>query len=182
MGAQYYVEGSIGGLGDQYVVTLKLIDAGSVRVLERVTEKIKKDDNTLARTIEPAVDVIMGVKRKEVATTVGPEGRFDKKLWGMAGTCAGAGVVVLGGVFSVLAKKAGDDYRAGETTADMEDLASKNDTYSKLAVSGYVVGGVLAAAGGVLWYFGATEEKGKSVRMFPSFDGTTLGVSVGGQW
>jgi TolB-like protein len=182
MGAQYYVEGSIGGLGDQYVVTLKLIDAGSVRVLERVTEKIKKDDNTLATAIEPAVDVIMGVKRKEVAAAVGSEGRLDKKFWGMSGTFAGAGVVVLGGVFSVLAKKAGDDYRAGETTTAMEDLASKNDTYSKLAISGYVVGGVLAAAGGVLWYLGANEEKGRSVRLFPAFDGTMFGMAVGADW
>jgi TolB-like protein len=182
MGAQYYVEGSIGGVGDQYVVTLKLIDAGSVRVLERVTEKIKKDDNTLAKTIEPAVDVIMGVKRKEAQATVAPGGRVDKKFWGMTGTCAGAGVVVLGGVFSVLAKKAGDDYRAGETTTAMEDLASKNDTYSKLAITAYVAGGALAATGGVLWYLGANEEKGKSVRVFPLFDGTTPGVSVGGNW
>ncbi|MBI5525304.1 MAG: hypothetical protein HY897_03150 [Deltaproteobacteria bacterium] len=200
MGAQYYVEGSIGVLADRYVVTLKLIEASNVRVLERVTQKVKKDDATLSRTIEPAVDVIMGLKTKEefaamheekpaatpaplgVAKTVEPSEKFDKRFWGMTGTFTGIGVMAVGGVFAALSKKTADDYAAAGSQAELDDLAAKNGTYNTLAITGVVAGGLLAATGGVLWYLGADEKPATAINVTPMLTPNAATLQVGGSW
>ena len=76
MGASYYVEGSIGAMGDGYFVTLKLMDTASVRIMERVTEQTKRDENAAVSAIRHCVDVIMGVKSEETgrgATQTAPQ-------------------------------------------------------------------------------------------------------------
>ena len=71
MGANYYVEGSIGAMGDGYFVTLKLMDTASVRIMERVTEQTKRDENAAVSAIRHCVDVIMGVKETESSKDAG---------------------------------------------------------------------------------------------------------------
>jgi len=60
LGAAYYVEGSIGAVGDQYLVTLKLMDAGKVAIIERATEKVKKDENIIVGAVERMADAVFG--------------------------------------------------------------------------------------------------------------------------
>ena len=207
MGAQYYVEGSIGVLADRYVVTLKLIEASSVRILERVTQKVKKDDQALARTIEPAVDVIMGLKTKEelaamheekaapapsaagsppaggsATAVVPPPPGFDKRFWGMTGTFTGLGVMAVGGVFAGLSKKTSSDYASAGSAAELDDLASKNGTYNTLAIACLAAGGAVAATGGVLWYLGSDDKPVAAVRVTPVLTPGAAALRIGGAW
>jgi TolB-like protein len=211
MGAQYYVEGSIGGLGDEYIITLKLIEAQSVKVLERSTEKVSRDEKALSRGMERVADIILGNKTVADAPSgarVGApeakpvpskaEGRsapvetaavepapagFDKKLWGMTGTFAGIGVLALGGVFAGLSKQASDAYAESATPAEMTGNADRHSLYKTLAIAGFVTGGVLAAAGGTLWYLGAQETKGAAgVRFAPSVGPVGAGATFAGSW
>ncbi|MBI5529678.1 MAG: hypothetical protein HY897_25410 [Deltaproteobacteria bacterium] len=56
MGAEYYVEGSVGAVGSQFVLTLKWIDAREISVLRRTTKIIEKNEDVLMRTVVPIVD------------------------------------------------------------------------------------------------------------------------------
>ncbi|MBI5525729.1 MAG: hypothetical protein HY897_05300 [Deltaproteobacteria bacterium] len=60
MGADLYVEGSIGVMGDSYMINLKLMDARGVRVIERTTEVVKKDENAAVDAVGRCVGAIMG--------------------------------------------------------------------------------------------------------------------------
>ncbi|MBI5528836.1 MAG: hypothetical protein HY897_21105, partial [Deltaproteobacteria bacterium] len=77
LGAAYYVEGSIGNIGDQYLVTLKLMDANKVAIVERATEKTKKDENVIVGTVERMVDAIFGTSPppKDVGAAGAPDHR-----------------------------------------------------------------------------------------------------------
>jgi hypothetical protein len=55
MGADIYLEGSVGAVGDRYIVTLKAIDAANISVLERITKVIPKDDNKVVDAVPPMV-------------------------------------------------------------------------------------------------------------------------------
>ncbi|MBI5525067.1 MAG: hypothetical protein HY897_01955 [Deltaproteobacteria bacterium] len=202
MGAQYYVEGSIGGLGDEYIITLKLIDAQSVKVLERSTEKLSRDEKALSRGMEKVADIILGNKPADdsppgarvgapeakrsapvaTAAVVPGPGAFDKKLWGQVGVYSGVGFAALGGIFAALAKKTGDDYKAAGSQAEMDDLASKNGLYNTMSLSGFVAGGVLAATGGVLWYIGGTEKPAAALMIVPAVTPGNVSLEVGGAW
>ncbi|MBI5527114.1 MAG: hypothetical protein HY897_12335 [Deltaproteobacteria bacterium] len=59
MGADYYVEGSVGVMGDSYILTLKLIDTASITVLDRTTQKVPKDENKIVEAVERIIDKIM---------------------------------------------------------------------------------------------------------------------------
>jgi TolB-like protein len=192
LGAQYYIEGSVGGLASNYYITLKLIEAQSVKVLERSTEKVGRDEQALARGIVKVTDTVLGIKNEEppppaapaaaAKIVSGPPETFDKKFWGQVGVYSGIGFVVLGSVSWALAKKADDDYKAAGSTSAMEDLASKNDTYNTLKLTGFIVGGLLAATGGVLWYMGANEKTSAALNVTPVLTPDVAAIQVGGAW
>jgi TolB-like protein len=192
MGAQFYIEGSVGGLASNYYITLKLIEASNVKVLERSTEKVGRDEQALARGIEKVINVVLGIKIEEPPATAapvavakvasGPLGAFDKKFWGQVGVYSGIGFVVLGSVSWAIAKKAGDDFKAAGSQSAMDDLASQNDTYNALKLTGFIAGGLLAATGGVLWYMGANERAGVALNVTPVLTPNAAALQVGGAW
>ncbi|MCX7944182.1 MAG: hypothetical protein N2746_06715 [Deltaproteobacteria bacterium] len=51
MGAEYYVEGSVGAVGDRYIVTLKLMDALKASVINRLGEAVDKNENVMLETV-----------------------------------------------------------------------------------------------------------------------------------
>ena len=55
----------MGLLGDQYVITLKLMDAQSVKIVERETLSIEQNENVLSKTVPIIVKKIMGIKVDE---------------------------------------------------------------------------------------------------------------------
>lgn len=76
---------------------------------------------------------------------------FDYALWGKVGVFSGAGVVLLGGVSSVLAKQSSDEFESTKDPKTMKDSYDKANTWSNVALGSYIAGGALAATGAVLW-------------------------------
>ncbi|MBI5526479.1 MAG: hypothetical protein HY897_09095 [Deltaproteobacteria bacterium] len=186
MGASFYVEGSVGALGDEYVVTLKLMDTEKVVVIERGTQRVSKSEKVLADTIDrlvktlfhiPTVTADVGAARAQR----GPPGvlhaaqpAVDYTLWRNVTLISGGAVAAIGAVFTVMAVNANSDYEssAGKTTHD--DLDSKLGTYNALAVTGYGLGGALIATGATLWILAETGNPSVgSVRATPNRGGGT---------
>ena len=63
MGAEYYVESSIGTVGDNYVISMKLIETMKVEIKGRSIRTIVKDENRLIKEVKEMV--------KEVLTQTG---------------------------------------------------------------------------------------------------------------
>ncbi|MCX7958368.1 MAG: hypothetical protein N3B13_04910, partial [Deltaproteobacteria bacterium] len=62
MGAEFYVEGSVGTIGDKFVLTLKYIDALKVEILSRKTVVIEKDENRLIDSVKEVISEILNGK------------------------------------------------------------------------------------------------------------------------
>lgn len=63
MGAEYYVEGSVGQIGDRYIIALKLINAQKVEIINRVTKKVYKSDNALVDEVPKLVKELFDPKK-----------------------------------------------------------------------------------------------------------------------
>ena len=51
MGAEYYVESSIGQLGDSYIISMKLIDTMTIKIKGRSTRAIQNNENMLISNV-----------------------------------------------------------------------------------------------------------------------------------
>ncbi|MBI5526856.1 MAG: hypothetical protein HY897_11030 [Deltaproteobacteria bacterium] len=60
MGATFYIEGSIGLYGSQYIITTKLIDASKVEILARETKRVGKSEDLVVETIIRMVKDLFG--------------------------------------------------------------------------------------------------------------------------
>jgi len=162
LGAEYYIEGSIGVMGDLYLVSLKYIDAINVKVLERSTEKVKKDENVVMSTVERQVEALLSVALAgNVKDLAGGKGGVQLKpmeKWGIGLTASGAGVAVIGGIMTLMASKSADEMRNATDPKEITDAAHKVDAYNAAAVTMYTVGGAAVVTGVVLWVLGATEK------------------------
>jgi TolB-like protein len=176
MGAQYYLEGSIGVLGDSYVFTLKLIDAMEVKVIRRATETIPKNETEAMNSAKRMVDVIMGVAPPQGGYPMNPY-----KLWGHVTFWSGLGIAAVGGVFTGLAYKASDDYNSSG------DISAKDKVgpYNTAAAVMYATGGALMVTGVVLWILSPGDEawaKQHKLSFGPLMDGRNTGLVVAGEW
>jgi TolB-like protein len=202
IGAAFYVEGSIGTVGDSYVVTLKLIDAMEARVLERDTVKVEKNENKAMSAVESLVSRIM---RKDTvplsppaASTMAPVATASKETakpmplytkLGMGLTFSGIGVAGIGGVMTGLAYSANSDYKNGGSAQQMKDADDRRNLYNALAVTGYCLGGAMVVTGVVLWVLGEQKQtspekstKVSSLTVTPVITGDLQMLSVGGGW
>jgi len=202
LGASYYFEGSIGTVGNSYMVTLKLIDALAVNVIARDTINVEKDENKIVKAVELLVDTILERTIEQITPAVSDLSKVKPEQepgfssasyvamtkWGVGLTFSGVAVAGLGGVFTYLASSAADDYHRGVSPQEMESADSKRQTYNGLAIAGYSVGGAMLATGVVLWIVGATDNKTKSkvalsgLTLTPVFTPDTAMISVGGGW
>jgi len=195
LGAAFYIEGSIGVMGDLYLVSLKLIDANSVKVMQRSTEKVAKAENVVVVTIEKQVAGLFGESGAVPASSgVTAKGGVTSPLqktvetptkplvkWGMGLTFSGVGVAAIGGVMTALAFKTSDDYKSEKDPKKMQDLKSSIDSYNGAAIGMYAVGGAAAVTGVVLWVLGAMD-KPKKVSFAPMVAPGFGGMAVGGEW
>ncbi|MBI5525876.1 MAG: hypothetical protein HY897_06035 [Deltaproteobacteria bacterium] len=187
------------------------MDANKVAIVERATEKTKKDENVIVGTVERMVDAIFGVKAlSEVGATVGAAGGprsgteparsepsvakaiepiapsgFDYALWGKVGVFSGVEVAALGGVFTYMASKASDDYKGAADAKGLRDAKGNFDTYNGAALGCYIAGGAAAATGAVLWILSATEHRstaGHEVTISPVAGPGYGAVMAVGRW
>jgi len=63
MGAEYYVEGSVGEMGDKYVIAIKLMNAQKVEVINRLIKKVYKSDNVLLDEVPRIVKELFDPKK-----------------------------------------------------------------------------------------------------------------------
>lgn len=63
MGAEYYVEGSVGQMGDRYIIAIKLINAHKVEVINRLIKKVYKSDNALVDEVPKIVKELFDQKK-----------------------------------------------------------------------------------------------------------------------
>jgi TolB-like protein len=59
MGAEYYVESSIGTVGDNYVISMKLIETMKVEIKGRSIRTIVKDENKLIKEVKEMVKDVL---------------------------------------------------------------------------------------------------------------------------
>jgi TolB-like protein len=153
MGASYYIEGSIGIVGGQMVITLKFMDALRAVVLARTTRTINNDESILVRNMREMTLKILGV---EVGVEKGP-------LWmRVAGfTGVGLGVASFGGAiyFKLQSDNLFDRLKAGKES-DPKSAVDKGKGYDRLTTIGIISGSVLTAAGAALLYFGYLHDWG----------------------
>ena len=187
LGADYYFEGSIGPVGDSYVITLKLMDAFKVEVLDRTTLTVKRDENIIVKTVENAVDDILhksfaAIKAKTDLSVVSPPMTTITKT-GIGLLAGGVGVAAIGGVFSFLSSKAADDYKNAKTPQEVVDADQNRKVYNGVSIGCYVVGGAAAITGAVLWGLDATGKlKKNSLSIAPIINPAGGGIAIGGQW
>jgi TolB-like protein len=176
MGAAYYIEGSVGIMGAQYIITLKLMDANNVKIVERATEQVKKDEDVVVAEIKRMVDAIMGIKGAPVET---PGSVYEP--WGMAGTFGGAAILLVGGVFSAVQKQSVDGYQSAKDPNALKDARDKAGLYGNVALGCYIAGGAIAATGAVLWIYSSTVSTGK-VALVPSAGPGSAALVLLGGW
>jgi hypothetical protein len=150
MGARHLVHSSLGRIGAQYVLNLKLIDVEKATVTSRVTRQVGvEDEAALLEVVRSAVRELMTGEVGVVATP-SPGGLPWAPVLAIGGAVMGVGGAAVGVVFGSMAVEAlafapvDPRYPAAVKTANDHALVS---------TTGWVAGGVgLAAAvvGGVL--------------------------------
>ena len=199
MGTQYTLDGTVGVVGSSNVLSLTLIDVTKATVASRKTAVVKGENeqllgivhNLIVELMEP---VLLATKKEVADKGKGSEASplqatktidypmNPYKLWGHVGVWGGLAVVGLGGLFSGLSSKAADDYNLGKDHSSAKDNIG---TYNSLAVTGYVIGGVLLATGVTLWVLSPGDEawaKENRVTFSPTFDETGVGLQIAGGW
>ncbi|MBI5528116.1 MAG: hypothetical protein HY897_17430 [Deltaproteobacteria bacterium] len=192
MGAAYYIEGSIGVLGDEYVIALKYMDAKQVTVIERDTKRVKREERVLADTVGAMVSGVLGIEGvvgpkgtgapaatpvAEAKAPVGDGGRVERIV---GYSCGGAAVAALGaGLYFGLRSKEINDGLAKKSypSGDVESKVGEGNTAQTLQTVGYVTAGVLAAVGGYFLYSGYSAP---AVQV--SVGSETVILAVGGRY
>ena len=120
----------------------------------------------------------MGAKKTVEPSGFDPTGAaVDRyKLWGMVGS---AGVLVAGGLFSVLAKQGADDYLSATDPKAMKDSYDKAHIYGNVALGSYIAGGAIAVTGAVLWIYSSSRGK---MAIAPAVGSGGVSVYVTGGW
>ncbi len=81
MGAEYYIEGSVGIMGEKYVLALKYIDAMKVEILSRKTVVIEKDENRLIENVKAVInEILLGKVTKEDGNKSAPVSKQNESL------------------------------------------------------------------------------------------------------
>lgn len=184
LGADYYVEGSVGILGKKYVLTLKFIDAYKVEILGRKTEVMEKGEEDLIKVAKAAVRDILKIKteKKEIITTKDKEGGpadiekslIDQKVRGrilwkkiVGFSLLGVGLVsgITGTYFYIKAK---DIERDDSMTRDEADMAGQN--YKNNMLRAEILGAmgiVFITSGTGILIFGNNDKSDLKVTIMP---------------
>lgn len=196
MGAEYYVIGSIGTMGDNFLINLKLINVLKAVVEKRITEIIKKDENELLKGTKLIVSKLFDVKaemepKKEPLITEKPKEPIVKKEitkedkgtsnkwigYGLMGT--GVVVSAIGGYFTKAAIDADDKYKKSAT--DAEKYNQEREDNNRNAIISYIGGGALIV-GGIVYIILADDKKDNNVKQNLSLNFSGNYLSVGGNF
>jgi len=188
MGAEYFIEGSVGAFADLYIISIKLVDQSNVKVVRRETIRIKKDDKELMAAVENLCEIMFQTQDDKDLSKKVSEKPGDKKypmnpykLWGHATFWTGLAFAVGGGISTGMAVHYANVYRQ-----NLSPDADKNRILSnQLAVSFYSIGGALMVTGVVLWILSPGDEawaKKHAINIIPSLGDKGGNLMIVGRW
>jgi len=163
MGAEYYIEGSLGSVGNKYVIALKFIETIGVNIKSRTTRTMDRNEDVLIKEIKEMVREIMGVgvAEKEKGIQIKEKAEVSegskKGISKIGMGITGAGLLLIGGgvYFGIKSEDAKKDLNRS-----YEDISNDYKRYSTTANIMYIMGGLMTA-GGIVWmiFSGKGEEK-----------------------
>ncbi|MBI5528111.1 MAG: hypothetical protein HY897_17405 [Deltaproteobacteria bacterium] len=207
MGTRFTVDGTLGAVGASSVLSLTLIDVSRAAVMGKKTAVVKGERENLLVEVHKLVRELMApaVEQVEQATKAGtsrmppgPSRPSDKGvaaavkaaqpgvnplvLWGHVSFWTGLAAAGAGGVFTMLASSANDDYADGKDPITNRDAVGRNNA---LAVTGYALGGALMATGVTLWFLSPGDETGAqrtAVTIQPGVNGNGTKLVLSASW
>ena len=196
LGADFYIEGSLGAMGKMYIITLKLIDAYSVSVLARDTIRVGRDENIVTEAMGRLTDVVMGVADRSQLAALEQTHSYKPpvyqypmnpyKIAGHATFWPGLAVVLTGGVFAIMSNNSYADLENAKDPSSMAAARNSMETYNKLSIASYTIGGAAMATGLIMWILSPSDEewwmKTHKVSFAPACDGSGCGLAIGGKW
>jgi len=197
MGAEYYVESSIGTVGNSYVISMKLIETMKVEIKGRSTRTIVKDEDKLIKEVKEMVSevlnqagaVVVAKKADEQKTTsetkIVKEPKVETKVAGKSGkgistggiitTGIGVGLLAGGIIFGLKAKDLEDKARNWDRESQEDYYNIEEEYKSNAKIADYLfVGGGIVTAGGVVWMIVSAingEKKNDTVSIYTKGDG-----------
>lgn len=145
LGVAMLLEASVGKVGAQRVVAVKLIDAEAVKVLAREAETVT-DDEALIASIQRLTARLLGLEpRSPLVAEPATDASGVRAGWWIAG---GGGLLLAGGaLFGGLATH---DFSAFQASPLDDSLGDSADARAAVADGLFVAGGVLVSLG-LLW-------------------------------
>jgi len=188
LGVRLLVASSIGRIGNQFLVTVKVLDVKAARVLKRATETVDHDDAELIAAIKTAVRTVADAI-KELSLDMPEPGESDSQeprepvgFWDVA-PWVGLGLTVAlagaGGTMGGLALK--DKNALGDEvigTADWKDVKDAGEQKGLAADVLFGVAGAAAVGTLLLFLLGPDEEPAASATLVPLEHGAAAAVQV----
>jgi TolB-like protein len=161
MGAEYYIEGSLGSVGNKYVIAMKFIETIGVNIKSRTTRTVDRNEDVLIKEIKEMVGEIMGLGGGEKGIQINEKAEVSegskKGISKIGMGITGAGLLLIGGgvYFGIKSEDAKKDLNR-----KYEDISNDYKRYSTTANIMYITGGLMTA-GGIVWMIlsGKGEEK-----------------------
>jgi hypothetical protein len=164
MGASYYIEGSLGAMGNKYVLTLKYMDATKVVILGRATNILENDEELLVREIPIMVrQIIPGLAARQLEAGLSPAALRVLRIagWSAVGTGVAFGIT---GAFMLKSSSDIED-RIGKTPHPGDEVSrmiDEHDLKTALAWTGFGIAAAGIGAGVTMLLWPEIASKGSA--------------------
>jgi len=188
LGVQLLASASVGAVGEQFILSVKVIDVNNARVVDRAGANVDRDETQLVEALTGLVRKVTATLAIEQADTAGESltagdgsrGAMEVLPWvGLGLTVAVGGVGgVLAGLASSDASSAQDEYQGSPDWRDLKDSA---ETKALTADVMFGVAGAAAVATVVLFVLGAVgddEAPAASITAIPVRGGGVASLAV----
>lgn len=184
LGVEYVASGDVGRLGSLTILTLKLIEVRSAKVIVRVKRTVS-DDGELAKVMESAAAELAAAVRRKPARASELDGRGQTLDIKSAGLGAGfwsalvsAGIVVsVGGFFAREAFVSAGRVRSAVDPNEYVQAKVDASRSSTIANVAFTVAGATAIGAGVVWLLndgGTAGATATRTMLVPSIDGLVV--------
>ncbi len=168
LGVREVIMGSLGRLGNTWILSLQRIDSLKVQVIRRSSVTSKGEIDSMLNLIPSMIQELFGKEARESKEAAQPVTKQEPeapqypmnpyKLWGHVTFWSGLGIAALGGAFTGLAFSAKQKADDATTSKEISDAESEMNTYNTIAITSYITGGALMATGIVLWILSPGDE------------------------
>ncbi|NOZ85983.1 MAG: hypothetical protein GXP49_06930 [Deltaproteobacteria bacterium] len=160
MGARFLIYSNVGKVGGAYLATVSLIDTKDGSVSNRQSITVQNEKRILAG-MEVAAKRLVGLKA-ELPPLEQAGKPANLAPWKWSALAGGLLMAALGGAGTGLAVSNRNKADDADKQSDMDDYRAKGETWNKVAITGYAVGGALLATSVVLFVLDSMKgTKGK---------------------